>query len=116
MEVLAASKRIRMAPRKLRLVVEAMKGLKAVEAAEWLRNLDKAAAKPVLLTLKQGVANAVNNFGLVKSGLVIRRVEVAGGPTLKRWRAVARGQAHVIKKRTSHLKLVLEGEKDGAKS
>jgi large subunit ribosomal protein L22 len=116
MEVRAESKKVRVAPRKLRSAAALVSGQKALVAVDLLRNLNQAAALPLLLTLKQGIGNAVNNFKLPKESLFIKAVEIGGGPTLKRWRAVSRGQVHSVKKRTSQIKLILSGEKDGAKS
>jgi len=64
MEIVAKSKYIRQSPRKLRLVAKQIGGLPANEAQVFLENLNKKAARLILLTLKQGVGNAVNNFQL----------------------------------------------------
>lgn len=118
MEIIAQSKFIRMSPRKISLVAKALRGLKASEALEILKNLNKKAAEPMLLTLKQGIANAINNFKLDKSTLVIKKIEIGKGVTYKRGQPISRGQWHPILKRTSHLRLVIEGEKvkKGAKN
>lgn len=122
MEIIAQSKFIRMSPRKISLVAKALRGLEASGALEILKNLNKKAAEPLLLTLKQGIANAINNFKLDKSSLVIKRIEIGKGVTYKRGQPISRGQWHPILKRTSHLRIVLEGEKakkgakNGAKS
>ena len=115
MEIVAKSKHIRMSPRKLRLVVDSLRSLSLDEAMVALENLNKRAVKPLKLTFKQAIGNAVNNFGLKKEDLIIKEMQVGEGPTLKRWRAVSRGRARRINKRTSHLRVVLEGkEKDPA--
>ena len=111
MEVIAKSKYIRMSPRKVRLIANVVRGLKAEEAEKILIGLNKRATQPILLTLKQGVANAVKNFDLIKETLVIKSLEVGKGPTYKRIRAASRGYRHLILKRTSHIKMILEGEK-----
>ena len=125
MEVIAQSKYVRISPKKMGLIAAAIRGLPVAQAEKILIHLDKRAAKPLLLTLKQGVANATNNFSLIKESLVIKRLEVNKGPTYKRGRVASRGMWHPILKRTSHIKMVLEGEKevekkkggkDGAKS
>jgi len=110
MEVIAKSDFLRISPRKLNLVAQSIKGLKAAYALEVLKNLNKKAADLLILTLKQGIGNAVNNFNLDKESLVIKKIEVGKGPILKRGRPVARGQWHPILKRTSNLKIFLEGE------
>jgi large subunit ribosomal protein L22 len=117
MEVIAKSEFIRISPRKLNLVAQTIKGLKSTFALEVLKNLNKKAAKFLLLTLKQGIGNAVNNFNLDKESLIIKKIEVGKGPILKRGRPVARSQWHEILKRTSNIKIFLEGkEKKGRKN
>jgi len=109
MEVVAKSDFLRISPRKLNLVAQSIKGLKATYALEVLKNLNKKAADLLILTLRQGIGNAVNNFNLDKESLVIKKIEVGKGPILKRGQPVARGQWHPILKRTSNLKIFLEG-------
>jgi len=111
MEIIAQSKYIRMSPRKLRLVADAVRSLSLSEALAVLENLNKRATRPILDTFKQAIGNAVNNFGLEKETLEIKEVQIKKGPTVKRWRAVSRGRARTIKKRTSHIKIVLKGKK-----
>jgi large subunit ribosomal protein L22 len=115
MLIKAASKYIRQSPRKVRLVVDLVRSLKPEEALKILKNLPQRAAQPVYKTLKQAVANAVNNHNLAKDKLLIQSIEVNQGPTYKRWRAVSRGRAHPIQKKTSHIKIILKGE-NGSKS
>lgn len=118
MEIIAKSNFIRISPRKMLLVARAISGFKANKALDVLKAINKSAAQPLLMTLRQGVSNAVNNFKLEKESLLIKKIQVGKGPTYKRGRAVSRGQSHSIMKRTSHLMIVLEGEevKKGAKS
>lgn len=116
MEVIAKSKFIRTSPRKIRLVADAIRGMKVEQAVEILKNINKRAAKVLLLVLKQGTGNAVNNFKLDKSSLLIKKIEIGKGPTYKRGRPVSRGQWHSILKRTSHITIVLEGEEIKPKS
>lgn len=110
MEIAAESKHVRISPRKMRLVADLVRGLPVQEAMDILIHLNKRAAKPLLLTLKQGIGNAVNNFSLEKDDLLIKRLEIGKGPTYKRGRPVSRGIWHRILKRTCHIKMVLEGE------
>jgi len=110
MEVIAKSDFLRISPRKLNLVSQTIKGLKATYALEVLKSLNKKAANFLILTLKQGIGNAVNNFSLDKESLVIKKIEVGRGTILKRGQPVARGQWHPILKRTSNLKIFLEGD------
>jgi len=110
MEVIAKSDFLRISPRKLNLVARPIRGLKVVYALEVLKNLNKKAADFLILTLRQGIGNAVNNFNLDKESLVIKKIEIGKGPVLKRGRPVSRGRWHPILKRTSNLKIFLEGE------
>lgn len=112
MEVIAKSTFIRQTPRKLRLVADQIRGLNVSEAEVVLKNLNKRAAGPLLKTLRQGMANAEKNFSLNKEGLKIKRLEIDEGPQMKRYRFVAKGRVHQILKKMSHIKMVLEGEKE----
>ncbi len=114
MQVVAKSKYIRMSPRKVRLVADGIRKMAPREALTLLEAMNKRAAKPLAETLKQAMGNAVNNFKLNEENLVIKEVQIGEGPTLKRWRAAARGRAHRVLKRTSHIRVVLE-EKPGEK-
>jgi large subunit ribosomal protein L22 len=108
MEVKASLKYLRISPRKTRLVVNLIKGLPVKDAEAQLRGLSKRSSQPVLKLLKSAVANAENNFQLDKNNLYIKTARVDEGPTLKRWRARARGSAFPIKKRTSHIFIILD--------
>lgn len=96
-----------MSPRKVRLVTGLLRGLKVDAARTQLAFLPKAAATPVLKVLNSAAANAVNNFKLDESTLIIKTATADQGPALKRWRARAMGRAAPIKKRTSHITIVL---------
>lgn len=109
MEVKAEAKYIRMSSRKVRLVVDAIRGLNPQKALEYLKFVNKRAAGPLSKVIKSAIANAKNNFGLKPEDLRFKEIQVGEGPTLKRWRAVSRGRAHQIMKRTSHIKVILEG-------
>lgn len=110
MEVKSEAKYIRISPRKVRLVIEAIKDLKPQKALEYLKFINKRAAKPISLVIKSAIANAKNNFDLNPEDLRFKSIQVGEGPTLKRWQAISRGRAHSIMKRTSHIKVVLEGK------
>lgn len=105
-----------MSPRKVRLVVNTVRGLSVAEAETRLTFLPKLAAKPVLKLLRSAVANAEHNFKLNRNDLYIRTIVADGGPTLKRWRARAFGRTAPIRKRTTHISLVLSDEKTTDKS
>ncbi len=97
-----------MAPRKVRLVIDAVRGVQVEEALTRLNFLNRSAALPVLKLLKSAIANAEHNFSLPKEKLFVKTITADGGPTLHRWRARAMGRAAPIRKRTTHISLVLE--------
>ena len=97
------SKYIRMTPRKVRLVVDMIRGMNAQEAVEMLTFVNKAAAKPVYKAVKAVVADAENNFDKDVDRLVIVEARVDEAPTLKRGRPISRGRYHRILKRSSHI-------------
>jgi len=111
MLVKAEQKNVRTSPRKLALVAEAVRSLSPAEALVQLEFINKRAAGVLLKLFKQAMANAVNNSQLDPASLKIEILEVKKGATYKRFRPVSRGRAHPIKKRTSHVSLVLSGEK-----
>jgi len=108
MQVVAKSKYLRISPRKVRLVADNLRQLSPEEALIALLAMNKKAAQPLAETLKQAIGNAVNNFNLNKQNLVIKEIQIGEGPVFKRWRAVSRGRAHPVLKRTSHIRIVLE--------
>lgn len=108
MEYIAESKNIKISPRKVRLVVE---GIKQFELPKALNNLDllhHRAAIPVKKTLESAIANAVHNFKADKNGLVIKEILVNEGIMYKRYHYAARGRVRPYKKRTSHIRVVLQ--------
>lgn len=108
MEVTAIARHIRMSPRKVRLVADLVRGLDVEKAAAQLKFIRKAAAKPVLKVLLSAVANAEHNHQLSSGELFVKSIRVDGGPMLKRWRARAFGRAASIRKRSSHISVVLD--------
>ncbi len=112
MKTKAVSKYNRISPRKTRLVADMVRGRRTNEAFGILKFTPKKAARLIEKTLKSAVANAENNFGMSKENLVISQIMIDEGPTLKRHRPRARGMASAIRKRTSHVTIVVEsGEK-----
>jgi len=103
-------KNYRQSPRKVRLLADVIRGKKAEDAVTILAFTPKRAAKVFKKVLESAIANAKHNHGLEISSLFVKEVAVNEGTTLKRWRARARGSAATIRKRTSHIKIVL-GEK-----
>ena len=98
---------LRIAPRKVRLVVDLIRGKTVDEAQAILNFTVKRATHPLLKLLKQAIANAKNSFQTKQTDLYVSKITVDEGPMLKRWRARARGRAFEIKKRTSHITLTL---------
>jgi len=107
MEIKAKLSYLRTSPRKVRLVVDLVRGKSAEEAQRILNFTIKKAARDVQKLLKQAVANAKNNFQLEESNLFISKIMVNEGPKLKRWMPRSRGRANEIQKKTSHIILVL---------
>lgn len=100
---------LRMPPRKVRLVADAVRGKRVPEAYRVLRFLTRRAARPVAKLLDAAVANARQNFRISSADeLVISSLRVDGGPTMKRSSPRAFGRASPIRKRTSHIVLELE--------
>jgi large subunit ribosomal protein L22 len=108
MEVKATAKFIRRSPRKVRLVLDAVRGKSVDEALAILRFLPQAGARDVYSVVKSAAANAENNYQMAPEDLVISRIFADEGPTFKRFRARARGMASPILKRTSHITVVVE--------
>ena len=108
MEVKATSKFIRRSPRKVRLVIDAVRGKSVDEAVAILRFLPNAAAREVLSVVKSAAANAENNYQMAPEDLIIKSIYADEGPTFKRFRARARGMASPILKRTSHITVYVD--------
>ena len=109
----AIARTVRIAPRKVRLVVDLIRGKQIGEAVAILRHTPKAASPVVEKVLKSAVANAEHNYDLDINSLVVSEVFVDEGPTLKRFRPRAQGRASAINKRTSHITLVVSEKKEG---
>jgi large subunit ribosomal protein L22 len=104
----ASATHIRISPRKVRMVVDTVRGKSVSQAISILGFTRKKAALPVQKLLKSAVANAVENDGISDvDTLVIDRIMVDEGPTLKRFMPRARGRATPIRKRTSHVRIIL---------
>ena len=104
----ASATHIRISPRKVRMVVDTVRGKSVSQALSILGFTRKKAAIPVQKLLKSAVANAAENDGISDvDTLVIDRIMVDEGPTLKRFMPRARGRATPIRKRSSHIRIVL---------
>ena len=104
----ATAKYIRIPTRKCKIVVDLIRGKSVKEAIGILTYTNKAACEPLLKLLNSAIANAENNLELNRDDLYVAEVYANQGPTLKRFRARARGSASPIMKRTSHLSIVLD--------
>ncbi len=106
-EVRAQAKWVRSSARKARLVLEHIRGRTVPEARTVLAFSERAVARDIELVLRSAVANAEANHGLVGDELVVSAAYADEGPTLKRWRARARGRVARIRKRTCHITITL---------
>src|SRR5213078_5070824 len=106
-EVRAEAKWVRSSPRKARLVVEHIRGRTVPEARTVLAFSERAVAREVEKVLRSAVANAEANHGLDGDDLYVAAAYVDEGPTIKRWRARARGRMARIAKRTCHITVIL---------
>ncbi len=108
MEARAVARYVRVSPRKARLVVDQIRGKSAEEAADVLRFTQRGAAEAVGKVLASAVANAESNLKVKPETLFVSQAFVDEGPTLKRWRPRAQGRASRIRKRTSHVTIVVK--------
>lgn len=109
----ATAKTVRIAPRKVRLVVDLIRGKHISEAISILKFTPRAASPAVEKVLMSAIANAEHNFDLDVESLYVAEAYVNEGPTMKRYRPRARGSASPINKRTSHITIVV-AEKEEA--
>jgi large subunit ribosomal protein L22 len=107
MEVKAYAKSLRMSPRKVRLVVDLVRGKKIAPALAQLQFCARAATLPISKLVKSAVANAKHNYDLSEDNLYIKEIFVDGGATIKRSMPRAHGRACPIRKRTSHVTVIL---------
>ena len=107
MEARAQARYIRVTPMKARRVVDLIRGLPASEAQAVLRFAPQAATEPVSKVLASAIANAEHNSQLDPDSLWVSEAYVDEGPTIKRFRPRAQGRAYRIRKRTSHITVVV---------
>ncbi len=107
MEVKAVTKYVRISPQKVRMLVDAVKGKPVEDALNSLKFMPQKAANIVEKTMRSAVANADQNMGIDVDALVVRNLIADQGPTLKRFKARARGRGTRILKRTSHITVIL---------
>jgi large subunit ribosomal protein L22 len=107
MEIIATQKYLILSPRKIRPVADVVRKMTPLEALERLPFVGKKAAEPLEKVIRQAMANA-RNRGISETELAFKEIQIGEGPRLKRGRPVSRGQWHPIKKRMSHIRVVLE--------
>ncbi|MDY0410052.1 50S ribosomal protein L22 [Virgibacillus soli] len=113
MQAKAVAKSVRIAPRKVRLVVDLIRGKNVGEAIAILNNTQRGASPVVEKVLKSAIANAEHNYEMDADNLVISEAYVNEGMTMKRFRPRAQGRASKINKRTSHITVVVTEKKEG---
>lgn len=114
METQAVLKFVRTSPQKLRLVVDQIRGQQVEHALQILEYSTRSGAHTIRKVLNSAIANAEHNDGADIDELYVTRAYVDGGPTLKRFRARAKGRGARILKRTSHITIAV-GDKQGSK-
>ncbi|WP_291473526.1 50S ribosomal protein L22 [Corynebacterium sp.] len=110
----ATAKFVRVTPMKARRVIDTIRGKSVEDALAILRYAPQSASEPVAKVVASAAANAENNFGLDPDSLVISAAFADEGPTLKRFQPRAQGRAFQIRKRTSHITVVVESQKGSA--
>jgi large subunit ribosomal protein L22 len=109
MEVRALASNQPVSPRKVRLVLDQIRGLPVQQAVSVLEYLPQPSAKIVLKTVKSAAANAENNYNLNPDRLLVKRAVAGDARTLKRFRARSRGRVSPLLKRSAHIEIVVEG-------
>jgi len=112
MEAKAVARYIRISPRKVRLVVDMIRGKKVDEALAILQHTPNISREPVTKVLKSAIANAEHNYDMNPDDLYITKIYVDQGPTLKRIKPRAHGRADRIRKRTSHITVFVGYKKE----
>ena len=107
-EARAIAKNVRVTPRKVRLVIDLVRGLPVKQALGILDNLNRAASEPVAKLIKSAAANATNNFGMDEDALYIAQIYANDGLRMKRYLPRAKGSASGLVKRSSHITCVVK--------
>jgi len=110
MHVSAHLRYLRIAPRKVRLVIDLVRGMSVEKALDQLSVLPKRSSLPITKLIQSAVANADHNFHLDKKTLIVHSIFADEGPKFKRWAPKAFGRANPILKRTTHITVILEGK------
>ncbi|MDP2951135.1 MAG: 50S ribosomal protein L22 [bacterium] len=115
MEITAKLNNLRIAPRKVRLVADLVRGKSAYEANELLGFCVKRGSLPLKKLLQSCVQNSKHNFQIENDNLFIKEIKVDEGVKLKRWHPMSRGRAGAIQKKTCHITLILSELSDSTK-
>lgn len=111
MSVKALSRNVHMSPRKVGVVAALVRGRSVADALIILEHTPRRSALAVKNTVKSAKANAEHNHSLKPDTLMITEISVTPGPRLKRYRPAARGRALPFERKTSHIRVVVDGEK-----
>ncbi len=110
MQVVAQTKYVHSSPKKLREFARAVRGVGASDAVDRLRLRGNKIALLIAKSIQSAIANAKSGKNLKSASLVIETIQIGKGPMLKRFQPVSRGMAHEIKKRTAHIKVILNSK------
>lgn len=110
MEIIAKGKYIKVSPKKAREVASIIRGKNAKEAREMMKFMPQASSSEIYKVVSSAVANAQHNFSLEPDALTISKITIDGGPALKRYRPRARGRVSNIKRKTSHITVIVSGD------
>lgn len=102
------SKNVKMSPRKVRLVAKSVKGAPTTQALILLSQIQRGASLPLKKAIESALANAVHNFKAKKESLAIKHIIVGEGVSYRRYHYAARGRIRPYKKRSSHIRVILE--------
>ena len=111
MSVQATAKGVRMSPRKVAVVADLVRGRTVADALTILEHTPRRSALPVRKVIESARANADHNHKMKPDTLTIVSISVTPGPSIKRFRPVARGSAHPFLKRSAHIHIVVDGDK-----
>ncbi|MHB1864632.1 MAG: 50S ribosomal protein L22 [Candidatus Saccharimonadales bacterium] len=111
MSVKAIAKGVRISPRKVQVVASLVRGRTVDDALTILSHTPRRSALAISKVINSAKANATHNHGYKSDGLKITEISVTSGPSLKRYRPAARGRALVYRRRSSHIRVVIDGEK-----
>lgn len=115
-KALAVAKGVRISPRKVGVVASLVRGRTVADALVILEHVPRRASIDVRKTIQSAAANATNNHNVKADGLQIAEISVTPGPRLKRYRPASHGRALPFQRKTSHIRVVVEGEVRAAKT